>query len=169
MHILSFCLSSFYQEVIIIFLRFMMWSSTFRIQHFNLHKATIPCSGECSWSAQHGYSRLTMATTLGEKTYTSCRRSGSLSLHELPSADSHLLGLLSVTSLRSNLCRALTIQNATANNLIIPHAQATTALRPDVFLNWIHQLLVRVKGLSAFASQMNCQGKLQTSQSVSVP
>jgi len=104
-----------------------------------------------------------------EKTYSSCQKHESLSLHDLPSTDRHLLGLSYIASLKSNLCRAVTAQNAAANNFIISHAYATTAFRPDVFLNGIHRLLVTVKELSAFPSQTNCQGQLQTPLSVLVP
>ena len=91
-----------------------------------------------------------------------------LSLHDLPSTDGHLLDLSSIKSLKSNLCRAVTTQNATANYFVISHAHATTALRLDVLLNGIPKLLVTVKKLSAFPSQKNCQVQLKTPLSVSV-
>jgi hypothetical protein len=44
----------------------------------------------------------------------------------------------------------------------------TTALQLDVFVTGIHRLLVTSKGRSAFPSTKNCQGQLQTLQSLSV-
>jgi hypothetical protein len=58
----------------------------------------------------------------------------------------------------------------TTKNYIISHAQNTTALHPNVFLTevHVHRLLVTKTGASAFPSSNNCQGQLQTPQSVSV-
>jgi hypothetical protein len=39
---------------------------------------------------------------------------------------------------------------------------------PNVFSPGIHRLLVENKGRSAFPSETNCQGQLQTPQSVSL-
>jgi len=96
-----------------------------------------------------------------------CIPQDSLSLHDLQSTDRHLLGISSVKSLKSNVCRAVTTQNVTANNFVISHAHAITALRFDVILNGIHRLLVTVNELSVFPSQKNCQGQLKAPLSVS--
>jgi len=50
----------------------------------------------------------------------------------------------------------------------ISHAQKATAIHPTVFLAGIHRLLLTHKGVSAFPSANNCQGELQTPQSVPV-
>jgi hypothetical protein len=71
-----------------------------------------------------------------------------------------------ITRLMSNLCTSLTTQNTTENNCIISHAQNTTALQSNLFLTGIHRLLVRNKGWSGFLIENNCQGQLQTPQSV---
>jgi hypothetical protein len=86
----------------------------------------------------------------GEKIYRSCQKYDSLSLHDLLSTGHHLLGVSFTTSLKRNLCTALSKQNTTENNCIISHAQNTTALQPNVFLTGIHLLLVTSKGRSVF-------------------
>jgi hypothetical protein len=53
-----------------------------------------------------------------------------------------------ITSRKSNLCTALTIES----NCINSHTQHTTALRPNVFLIGIHQLLVTNEGQLPFLS-----------------
>jgi hypothetical protein len=63
-------------------------------------------------------------------------------LRDLLITGRHLLGVLFVTSLKSNLRTALTTQNTTENNCIISHSQNTTALQPNVFLTGTHRLLV---------------------------
>jgi hypothetical protein len=54
------------------------------------------------------------------KTYRSCQKHESLSLHVL-SAGRHLLGVSLTASLKSNLCSALTTQTTTDNRCIILH------------------------------------------------
>jgi hypothetical protein len=73
-----------------------------------------------------------------------------------------------MTTVKSDLCTALTAQNTTQNNCIVLHSQNRTALQPNVFLNGIRWLLVTNKERSAFASPDNYQGQTQTPQSVSV-
>jgi hypothetical protein len=51
---------------------------------------------------------------------------------------------------------------------VILHEQNTTALYANVFLTGIHWLLVTSIGQLAFPSANNCQGQLQTLQSLSV-
>ena len=67
-----------------------------------------------------------------QKTYRTCQRLGSLSLHDV-------VFFSFITSLKSNLSTVLTTQNTTENN---SHAQNTTALRPTAFLVGIHRMLV---------------------------
>jgi hypothetical protein len=52
----------------------------------------------------------------------------------LTSTGRHLLGVSFITSLKSNLCRALTKKNTTENNCIISQAENAAALQPNVFL-----------------------------------
>jgi hypothetical protein len=100
--------------------------------------------------------------------YRSCQKHDSMSLHDLVRCR-YLLDVSFITSLKSNLCTALTTRNTTENiTVFISHAQNTTALQPNLFLTGIHQLLVTNKGPSPFLSAKNCQGQLQTPQSVSV-
>jgi hypothetical protein len=54
------------------------------------------------------------------------------------------------------------------NNCINSHAENTIVAQPNAFLNEIHPLLFTNKGRSAFHNANNCQGQLQTPQSVSV-
>jgi hypothetical protein len=79
-----------------------------------------------------------------------------------------LFFFLFITSLKSNLCTALTTQNTTKNNCINSHAQNTTALEFYLFLTRIHRLLVTNKTLSPFPSANCCQSELQTPQSLSI-
>jgi len=57
------------------------------------NRGTVLYSRECSWPAQRGYSPLTLATTVGRKTYRAFKKHESPSLHELISAGRHLLGV----------------------------------------------------------------------------
>jgi len=57
--------------------------------------------------------------------------------------------------------------NHKEDNSTTSHAQNTTALQPSTFLSEIHQLLITKKRKSAFPSANNCQGQLQTHESVS--
>jgi hypothetical protein len=79
-----------------------------------------------------------------------------------------LLGVSFVTSLKSNLCTALTTQKTAENICITSHAQNTTALLLNVFLTGIHRLLVTNKGGLAFHSENRFQGQMQSPQFVSV-
>jgi len=102
------------------------------------------------------------------KTYSFCQKHRSLSLHDLWNGR-YLLGLSFVTNLKSSLCKALTTQNTTENNSIILQAQNANSLQLSVFLTGIYQLLDTNKGRSAWPSANNCQGRLQTPQSLTVP
>ena len=83
-------------------------------------------------------SLLTLATTVGWK-HTDLE---SVSPHCFLSTGRHLLGVPFVTSLKSDLCVFLTIQNTTENNCIISHAYKATPLEPNILLNGICQLIV---------------------------
>lgn len=89
-------------------------------------------------------------------------------MHDRLSTGHHVLDVLFMTSLKSNLYAALITRNTTGHNCIISHAQNTTALRIVVLLTVIHRLLVTNKGRPAFSIANNCQGHLQTSQSASL-
>ena len=101
-----------------------------------------------------------LVTKIGGKTYRSCPKHKSLSLHDILSTCRHLLGVPFVEKLKSNLRTALTTHNATEYNWVILQAQNTTALQPIVFLTGIHRLLVTSKGRSASPSAYHCQGQL---------
>jgi hypothetical protein len=51
---------------------------------------------------------------------------------------------------------------------LLSHAQNTTALQPDVFLNAIHRLVATNEKRSPFCSANYCQGHLRTAQSASL-
>jgi hypothetical protein len=67
------------------------------------------------------------------KTYRSCQKHESLSLHDVVSF---------ITSLKSNPCTALTTQITTENSCITSHAQNGTSLQPSVFPTGIYRLVV---------------------------
>jgi hypothetical protein len=102
------------------------------------------------------------------KTYRSCQKHGSLSMHDLLSTGRHLLGVSLITTLKSHFCTAVPTQNATENSCNISYAQNTTAPQPYVFLTGIRRLLLTNKGRSAVPSVKNFQGQLRSLQSVSV-
>ena len=52
------------------------------------------------------------------------------------------------------------------SNCISSHAENTNVLQPNAVLTKAHRLLVTNKGQQAFPSVNNCQGQLQTPQSV---
>jgi len=104
----------------------------------------------------------------GKHTCRYCQKQESLSLRDLRSTGRHLSGVSFITSLKSDICTALTTQNTTENNCIISHAQTTTALQPNVSLNVLHRLLATDNGGSDFLHANHCQGQLQTLQSQSV-
>jgi hypothetical protein len=58
--------------------------------------------------------------------------------------------------------------NTADNNCIVWHARNTTAFQPNIFLTGTHRLLVTSNGWSAFPSANNCQGQLQTAESLCV-
>jgi len=90
-----------------------------------------------------------------------------LAFLDLLATDRHLLGVLFVTGQKSNLCTVLTTQNTTENNCIVLHAQNTYSLHLDMLLTGIHWWVVTSKGRPAFPTTNNCQGQLQTPQSLS--
>jgi hypothetical protein len=81
----------------------------------------------------HSESRaaLKVAMTVGQTRYRSCQKYESVSLSDLPTGR-HLLGVLFVTNLKSNLFTAATVHNTTDNNCTNSHAQNTAALQPNV-------------------------------------
>jgi hypothetical protein len=103
------------------------------------------------------------------KTYSFCQKHRSLSLQDLLWKCRYLLRISFVTNPKSSLCTALTTQNTTENNSIILQAQNAIALQLSLFLTGIYQLLDTNKRRSALPSENNCQGRLQTPQSLTVP
>ena len=94
------------------------------------------------------------------KTYRSCQKHLFVSLHTAV--------ILFITIIKSILCTPLTKCDTTDHNSTTSYAQNTTAIQPTVYCAGIHRLLVVNTGLSASTSANNCQGQLQTPQSVSV-
>ena len=90
-----------------------------------------------------------------------------LAFLDLLATGRRLLGVLFVAGQKSNLCTALATQNTTENNCIVLHAQNASSLHPDVLLTGMHWWVVTSKGMSAFPTTNNCQGQLQTPQSLS--
>jgi hypothetical protein len=88
-------------------------------------RGTVPYSRESSLPAQRGYSPLTLATTVGGKTYRACKKHDSLSLHELISAGRHFLGVSSIVPKVKFI-----------GSCIILQAQNTTTFLPNVFFKW---------------------------------
>jgi len=68
------------------------------------------------------------------------------SLRDLLSTGRHLLTVSFVTSLKSNLCTALTTRNITGNECINSHAQNTTVLLTHVFWTGIPWYRSRIRG-----------------------
>jgi hypothetical protein len=98
------------------------------------------------------------------KIYRSCHKHDSVSLRYILPTGGHLLDVSFITSLKSNLCTALTTRNSTGNNCVTWHAQNTTAFQPNVFVTVIYQLLFASNGYMDFPSLDYSQGQLQTPQ-----
>ena len=64
------------------------------------------------------------------KTDRSCQKHAFVSVLDLLSTTSYLLGASFITSQKSNVCAALNTQNAAENNCTTSHAQNTTAYHP---------------------------------------
>jgi hypothetical protein len=80
----------------------------------------------------------------------------------------HLSGVSFMTSLKPNLCTALTTQKTTKKKSIMSHKQNMTPLQPSLFVTGIHGLLVTSNRMSSFPSADHCQGQLKTPQSLPV-
>jgi hypothetical protein len=89
-------------------------------------------------------------------------------LHDHLSNGRHLLRVAFLTSLKPDLCIAVTTHDTTVNSSIILHAQNTTALQLNVFLTGEHRLLVTSQGWLAFSSANHCQGQMHTPRSLAV-
>jgi len=87
-------------------------------------------SRECIWPLYLWWSSLTLATAVGGKTYRSVKNT------DLYRCMTVVISL--ITSLKSDICRALTMHNTTDNNYVPSHAQNTTAFQPNIFLKAIH-------------------------------
>jgi len=100
----------------------------YRWRHYT---ATLFYSKECSWLTRHGKSPNSRDDGGGK--HRSCQKHEPVSLLDLLATDCRLLGILFITSLKSNLCAAVTTQNTTENNPVMLLPQNTTALEPNVF------------------------------------
>ena len=104
---------------------------------------------------------------LNHLVYRSFQEHESLTLHDFLSTGHHLLVVSFITSLKSNICTALTTWNTAVNNCIILHAQNTTALQTCIFeLEYTNQSLFTSEGQPVFRNAGHCQCQLQTSQSL---
>jgi hypothetical protein len=81
-------------------------------------QSTILYSRECSWPTQHGYSPFNTSDNGRQITYKSCPKHVSLSLHNLPSTDRHMLRASCISSLRWNLKRPYNRNCITFPNLL---------------------------------------------------
>jgi hypothetical protein len=77
---------------------------------------------------------LKSTTTVGGEKQRSCQKHVSLLMHGHLSTGRHLIGVSFITSLKSNLCKALTTRNNTGSNFVSSHAHNTTALQANIFL-----------------------------------
>ena len=92
------------------------------------------------------------------KTYRSCHKHETLSLHDLLSTGLHLLrGFIYNKPKLEFMNIWVGTRNTKEDSSIISHAQSTTVLQPSAFFTAIHRLLVTNKGRSAFLSPNNCQ------------
>jgi hypothetical protein len=78
------------------------------------------------------------AITVRGKGIDPVKKHESFSLHLRLSTGRHLLGVPFTTNLKPNICPALIAHNTPEHNCTVVHAQYTTALQPDVFLNEIY-------------------------------
>jgi len=101
-------------------------------------------------------------------TYRSFQEHQSLSPHDFLSTGHRLLVVSFITSLKWNVCTALTTWSTAVNNCIILHAQDTPALETDVFWTGIRQSPFTSEGQSIFRNAGHCQGQIKTSQSLSL-
>ena len=72
-------------------------------------------------------------SVLGRRAYRYCQKRESLSLHGLPSTGRHLLRVLFITSLKSNLCTAVTKSNTTERNCIMAHTKHDCISAQSIF------------------------------------
>jgi len=80
---------------------------------------------------------LKSTTTVGAETNRSCQKHVSLLMHGHLSTGRHLVRVSFITSLKSNLRKALTTKNTTGSNFVSSHAHNTTAPHSYVFLSGI--------------------------------
>jgi hypothetical protein len=81
--------------------------------------------------------------------------------HELLSTGRHLLSVSFTTSLKSNLCTALTTHNTNENKCIISHAKHPCASVQYIF-KWNILAAGHKQGRVYFPHQNKCQGLIQT-------
>jgi len=91
------------------------------------HQAyNVSYSRECIWPLYLWWSPFTLATAVGgKKTHRSVK---NMNFYRCMTVVISL-----ITSLKSDLCTALTIHNTTDNNCILSHAQNTTAVQPNIY------------------------------------
>ena len=99
------------------------------------------------------------------KTYRSCQKLESISLHDLLSTGRHLLGMLFISSRKSNLCRTVTTQNTTESNCVMSRTkhERTSA---DCIFKWNTSVTGHKRGTigcltPAQTAKVNCKLRSQ--------
>ena len=126
------------------------------------HQAyNVPYSIECIWPLYLWWSPFTLATAVGGKTHRSVK---NMNFYRCMTVVISL-----ITSLKSDLCTALTMHNTNDNNCVLSHAQNTTAVQPNIyFTDDTSFALQKTRDGRLSPKQKKFQGQLQTPQSVSV-
>ena len=125
--------------------------------HTYIHTALY--SRECSWSAQRGKS-LEPRDDGQVKTYRSCQKHESVSLHDLPSTGRHLLGVPFTTNPTPNIRSALTTQNNTEH--VSFHTHKTQLHFSLMYCNWNTSVTGHKQSTVGFsqrksAAKVNCK------------
>ena len=128
-------------------------------------KITVTCSREWSRLAQSGHRAWTLARTVGENIEILSKT--WISVTTWHSAGRHLVGVLFIWSLKSNLCITLKKRNAVGDNCIISHVCKRLHFSP-MYYNSNTSVTVHKQRRSAFICAFNFQGQMKTPQSVSV-
>jgi hypothetical protein len=102
------------------------------------------------------------------KTHRSCQKHETLSLRDILSIGCHLSGVSFITSLRSNLCTALTTQSTTEKNYYLTRTKhdCTSVLHIS---NWNTSVTGHKKGRIVFPQRKQLSRSTANSCQLSVP
>jgi len=107
------------------------------------HQAyNVPYSIECIWPLYLWWSPFTLATGVGGKTHRSVK---NMNFYRCMTVVISL-----ITSLKSDLCTALTMHNTNDNNCVLSHAQNTTAVQPNIYFTDDTSFALQKQGTVAF-------------------